>query len=373
LDTSRLNNFTSGAMDSPQDRKLLRQEVDEAGESETQSNSLSPIGEMKGLPALLGPMGWIDISLRGAGQVVFMNNPISGLIIIIALAIFDWRCALFGVLSLLAGTFTAMILHSRGAEGFASHTDGLYGFNAILVGLGIATFCEDAHSDEAMLITQTAVMCVVFGILSSLVMNSLAKWMPTPAFTLPFNICIMWFFGGTLAYTHMTTDISPRLAVKPDDVNTCIRSLPKGDCDMHNLAGFAVAALQGVCEIFLAGSNVSAVLILVGMAICSPLAAFCCLLGSTVGVWTGLLVGVDGNMLYKGLYGFNPALTLTAIGGGIFAPPSLGALVWGVFGAGVTVFLQGTLSGILAPAGLPAFTLPFCIAAVFHIGVGVHK
>merc|ERR1711990_619694 len=137
--------------DSPS--KLLRSDVEE-GDVEENAGSLSPIGEMKGLPALLGPMAWVDINLRGAGQVVFMNNPVSGLLIIIALAIFNWKFALYGVLALLSGTVAAMALHAQGSEGFASHTDGLYGFNAILVGLGIATFCTDAQSNEIELEAQ---------------------------------------------------------------------------------------------------------------------------------------------------------------------------------------------------------------------------
>jgi len=294
-------------------------------------------------------------------------------VIIAALAWFDWKCALYGVLALVSGTMIAMVLDSQGAEGFASVYDGLYGFNAFLVGLGVGTFCEDAHSDEARRILQTAFFCIVFGILSSLVMNSLAKWMPTPAFTLPFNICILWFFGGTLGFASLTTDLGPRLPVAPNAINSCLRSTPHGDCDMHNVMGFVTATLQGVCEIFLAANNVSAVLILAGMALCSPLAAFTTLLGSAVGLSTGLLLGIDGNILYKGLYGFNPALTLTAVGGGIFAPPAASALVWGVFGAFVTVFLQGTLAAMLLPVGLPAFTLPFCLVAVFHVGAKVHE
>merc|ERR1719222_29090 len=116
-----------------------------------------------------------------------------------------------------------------------------------------------------------------------------------------------------------------------------------------------------------AANNVSAVVILVGMAICSPLAALCCFLGSTIGLLVGLLLGVDGSVLAAGLYGFNPALTTTAIGGGIFAPPSPRAFAWGIFGGIVTVFLAATFGGMLAPCGLPAFTLPFCVAAVFLV------
>merc|ERR1712039_246825 len=142
--------------------------------------------------------------------------------------------------------------------------------------------------DEVTLIIQTVAVCILFGVLSSLVMNTLAKWMPTPAFTLPFNITIMWFFGGTLAFASLTTDLNPRLPIEPANLKTCLRSTPDGDCDMQNMMGFVTATLQGVCEIFLAGSNVSAVLILAGMALCSPLAAFTTFLGSAVGLCTGL-------------------------------------------------------------------------------------
>merc|ERR1712232_1138584 len=102
--------------------------------------------------------------------------------------------------------------------------DGLYGFNAVLVGLAIGTFCEDAKSEELTLLAHAAFLCMFFGVLSSLVLNSLAKWMPTPAFTLPFNICIMWFFGGTWAYSNMSTDISPHLSIPVTGAKSCLRS-----------------------------------------------------------------------------------------------------------------------------------------------------
>merc|ERR1712050_809890 len=114
-------------------------------------------------------------------------------------------------------------------------------------------------------------------------------------------------------------------------------------------------------------------MILVGMALCSPKASLCCLIGSITGLLVGLFLGVDGYTLYQGLYGYNPALTATAIGGGIFAPASLRAFVWGIFGAAMTAFMHGAIATFLAPAGLPAYTLPFCLVAVVYVGVGVHK
>merc|ERR1712232_149590 len=98
-----------------------------------------PFGEMSELPAFLGRLAWIDANLRGASQVVFINNPVSGIFVLTALIIFNWRCAVSGIVALISATTTSVVMDSMGYEGFGSHKDGLYGFNAILVGLGIGT------------------------------------------------------------------------------------------------------------------------------------------------------------------------------------------------------------------------------------------
>lgn len=94
-------------------------------------------------------------------------------------------------------------------------------------------------------------------------------------------------------------------------------------------------------------------------------------IGSAVGCATALLVGGDVTSIYQGLWGFNPALTCCAIGGGIFGARGLSQLWWAVFGAVVTVFLQHALAGLLAPGGVVTFTAPFCIASLFLLGAGL--
>lgn len=73
---------------------------------------------------------------RGVAQVIFVNNPISGYIIILALLLNNWVAALCGLLAQTSATITAKFLELESND----IRNGLHGFNGILVGLGFGTF-----------------------------------------------------------------------------------------------------------------------------------------------------------------------------------------------------------------------------------------
>ena len=84
---------------------------------------------------------FVDINLRGIGQVMFQNNPLTGLIFFVAIGWGSYaagmpQVAIAGLVCVIAATLTAQWLHVDEA-GLAS---GLYGYNAYLVGLALATF-----------------------------------------------------------------------------------------------------------------------------------------------------------------------------------------------------------------------------------------
>merc|ERR1719150_3451699 len=107
---------------------------------------------------------------------------------------------------------------------------------------------------------------------------------------------------------------------------------------------------------------------LLGVAICSPYAAVLAAVGSAIGLATGMALGVDGYQLYQGLWGFSPVLTIMAVAGGVFGRKTPGSFCWGCVGAVLTAFLNGTLGSVLGTIGLPAFTLPFCLATLTFLG-----
>merc|ERR1712050_732077 len=168
----------------------------------------------------------------------------------------------------------------------------------------------------------------------------------------------------------MSSLLNPHL-IKQDDVRTCLREAADGPCDENQILSFVIASLRGVCEIYLANNTISAIIMLIAFAICSPLASVLLLAGSAIGTGVGWFVGLDGSFLYIGLFGFNPALTAAGIGAGIFGEMTGSTVIWGLGGAVVTALLHGTLANFMAPAGMPAFTLAFCFATLILLAADV--
>src|SRR5690349_11909597 len=79
-----------------------------------------------------------DSVLRGVGQVMLQNNPITGLLFLLGIFIGDWVAGLYALLGTVAATETASLFG-------APHDDinqGLYGFNGTLTGLGLAFYLQ---------------------------------------------------------------------------------------------------------------------------------------------------------------------------------------------------------------------------------------
>ena len=80
-------------------------------------------------------VGFVDICLRGAGQVFFQNNPLTGFVMLAAIfwggfASGNRSVAYGAVIGLVVASGTAILLNvDRGAL-----QQGLFGFNGVLVG-----------------------------------------------------------------------------------------------------------------------------------------------------------------------------------------------------------------------------------------------
>ncbi len=78
------------------------------------------------------------------------------------------------------------------------------------------------------------------------------------------------------------------------------------------------AIFRGISQLFFANSVVAGIIIVVGIAVCSRIAAIFALVGSTVGMLTGLALGANGVAIYNGLWGFNSFDAALAVGGVFF-------------------------------------------------------
>jgi urea transporter len=277
-----------------------------------------------------------------------MNNPLTGLVIFIALLIQSTRVALHGLIGVLSSNILALVFGFD--EGLVS--GGLFGYNAVLCGLALATF--DNASVHAGWNATNAVAVACTSASSAIMFVALGKLLApykTPPFTLPFNIVTLWYMVATSGMNTISMGpvVAPGLA---NYTKTSDRPLP-------DTSDLIQGIFKGVGQIFLAGDLVPSVLILLGLGVCSRITAFAALLGSAVGLATGISTGAGAGKIADGLYGYNASLTSAAIFG-MFYAPSISSFVVAVLAAVMAAISQDAVAALLLPYGLPVATLPFC-------------
>jgi urea transporter len=293
---------------------------------------------------------FLDINLRGIGQVMFQSNPITGLLFLAAIV---WgscaagvpQVAIGGVLGLLAATLTAIALRVE-QEGVAA---GLYGYNGVLVGLALPTFLAPSP-----LLWFYVVLGAAVSVVAMLGTVNVAKTWRVAALTFPF-VLTTWLlllasyaFGGldgSAMYTGGETSALDPAASNPLDV-----------------AAFVAGVFKSISQVFLKGDAISALLLLAGLAVGSFAAAACALAGALLAVSTAHMLGAESALISAGLLGFSPVLTAIALGS-VFYRPSPRVLVYAALATVFTVVVQGAINVVVAPLGIPALTFPFVLTS----------
>jgi len=291
---------------------------------------------------------FIDTNLRGAGQVIFQNNPLTGLLFLAAIC---WGAAIAGqpgiglgaVVALAVATTTAMLLDVDEA----SLRQGLFGFNGVLVGAAVPTFLATSPAMLVILVIGAAVSTVVM-----LAVSNVMKTWGTPALTFPFVLTTWFLVLGAYSFGHlpiaaMGPPTLPLLAVAP--------SAPIAPLELLQ------AWLKGPAQVFLINNWISGVLVVLGLLVSSRWAALFALVGSAVALLVALGLGATAASIDAGLFGFSPVLTAVALGC-VFYKPSWRVAGFALLGTVFTVLVQGAMDAAVAPLGIPTFTAPFVFA-----------
>lgn len=117
----------------------------------------------------------------------------------------------------------------------------------------------------------------------------------------------------------------------------------------YDVIAYPILLFLTICN---SGCSISSVLVLIGITICSRIAALTAFLGSAIGAGVAALVGVPAVTIEQGLLGFNPSLTMSAML--MFYVPSIYSVLVGIIASVITVFIQLALSSCLEPYGLPS-------------------
>ncbi|XP_010218877.1 PREDICTED: urea transporter 2-like [Tinamus guttatus] len=334
----------------PSEKKLYTEK--EPGAQDLLQKSGKQISRLFGYltdkPLMVQLMDWM---LRGTSQVMFVNNPLSGLLILVGLFIQNPWWTLTGCTGMAVSTLTALTL-SQDRSAIAA---GLYGYNGLLVGLLMAIY-SDKGDYYWWLLPPVVVISMACPVLSSALASVFSKW-DLPVFTLPFNIAVTLYLADTGYYNSFfpTTLIwpvtsAPNITWSAINVPLLLQSIPVG-----------VGQVYG-CENPWTGG-----IFLMALLISSPMICLHAAIGSTIGMLAALTLATPFDSIYLGLHNYNCALACIAIGGMFYALTwqahllALACELWSCLNIGASP------SSSVAKVGLPLCTWPFCFSALLFL------
>ena len=290
---------------------------------------------------------FVDINLRGTGQVMFQNNPLSGILFLAAIGWGSYaagapRVAIAGLLAVVVATLTAQWL--RVDE--ASLHSGLYGYNGILVGLALATFLAPGALMWVYVVLGAAVSVVVM--LGTA--NAVKPW--GSALTFPFVLTTWLLLLATYGFSGLAGAALP--------AGNVVTAFQPYEASPLKLIDLVHGMLLSISQVFLKGSVVAALLLIAGFAVNSLAAAAFAVAAAVLAVLTAHLFGAESELITGGLLGFSPVLTAIALGT-VFYQPSLRVVVYTALATAFTVIVQAALNVALTPFAIPALTAPFVL------------
>ena len=294
-------------------------------------------------------VGFVDVVLRGAGQVMFQSNPLTGLLFIVGIA---WGAAVAGmpavaigaVVGLVVSTVTAILLKVDDA----SLKAGLFGYNGILVGAAVPTFLQVEPLMWVYLVVGAAVSSVVL-----LAVGNVMKTFGAPALTFPFVLTTWFLLLGAYSFSGVPiASMGPPSIPSPIDAAAVTALQPQALLE---------TVFVGISQVFLIDNVVTGLIFVLALAVSSPVVALFAVVGSTLALATSLVLGADTTSVSAGLFGFSAVLTAIALGT-TFYSPGMRVVAYTLVGVIFTVIVQGALDVLLTPVGIPTLTAPFVFA-----------
>lgn len=266
---------------------------------------------------------------RGVGQVMFQNNAVSGLLMLVGIACNSWLLALFALSGNFVGTLTAFF------SGYSKEDieDGLYGFNGTLVGIAVGIFMETGIASLLLLVAGS--------VLSTWIARVFGYQELLPGFTAPFILTVWlllalcrWWFPSLLLPSVMSEETTPDL--------------------------FQAFSLNIGQVMFQGGTVLSGLFFLAGILLNSRIHALYTVWGALLPLGMVWMVGSDYAAFNAGLFGYNAVLCAIALGDRSWA-----GAAWATLSVVISVLLQVWGMSL----GMTTLTAPFVVSVWIVLGM----
>ncbi len=259
---------------------------------------------------------------RGLGQVMFQNNAVSGLLMLVGIACNSWLLALLALLGNFVGTVTAFF------SGYSKEDieDGLYGFNGTLVGIAVGVFMEPGVASLLLLVAGS--------MLSTWIARVFAYQKLLSGFTAPFILAV-WLLQAICRGWFPSLLSS---SVMPEETAA---------------DWFRVFSLNIGQVMFQGGSVLSGLFFLAGILLNSRVHALYTVWGALLPLGMVWMVGSDYAAFNAGLLGYNAVLCAIALGDRSWA-----GAAWATLSVTLSVLLQVWGMSL----GMTTLTAPFVVS-----------
>lgn len=270
--------------------------------------------------------------LHGPSQIYFQQNLLTGVLILVAFFVADWRMGILAVLGAIGGMLGGRAMRFS----LENVSTGLQSFCGTLV--GAAVFAALGGSEW-----WSYVLAFVGGLATGPVtwlVNALFTKTPLKKFELPYTTAPFVIVATIIAVATL------RLAVKvaPSDLPT------------EPVPAFFISLLTNISQVVLVDNVWSGALILVGLFIANWKVGVAAVLGSALGSATAIVMGEPWTEIANGLANYSGVLTAIALSV-TFLKSSLASwlysLPWIVVTAVVTLLMHR--------AGLETYTWPYIL------------
>jgi urea transporter/murein DD-endopeptidase MepM/ murein hydrolase activator NlpD len=295
--------------------------------------------------------------LNSYSQVFFSDKRLFA-VILLAVTFVDLYAGLFGLISVIITNLTGYLL------GYDKHTisKGIYGFNSLLVGLGLGIY----YSPDLFLLL-IVILAAILTLFISVSMQGIIGKYALPYLSIPFLLSIWTFTLATREFTVL--GISERGIYTFNDLyilggNFLVRIYEWwNNLQIERSLKIYLISLGAILFQF---NLLSGILIAIGLLCYSRISFTLSLLGFYTAYLFYEMVGADISEISYSYIGFNYILTSIALGG-FFIIPSARSYLWVMILIPLVAIITISLSSIFSVFILPLYSLPFNIVVLLFL------
>ncbi|KYM97195.1 Urea transporter 1, partial [Cyphomyrmex costatus] len=302
----------------------------------------------------------LDAFLRGFGQIVFANNPLSGLLIIVTLA-----AVAPGTLALSAATAgLGLLLSVLIREPDDIIENGLSVFNPLLVGAISYSLIPQIYGS----FDSFSFLLVLLATILSVYLSRSLRSDKFSYIAWPFNLvefALIFALSTQNGVDMVAKSVEPMFemhnATSETTTTDAAGFYEQNATSVYIDWGMIVrGSVVSTSQLFGVDNVIVGSVIYLAMLIYSPITAVFGYFGALCGTFAGLELGVDIHKTYSGMWGYNSLLTGAALGGNLLvlngqtAAATIMAIIY-------TSLVQYAIESIFVKMQLPVLSLPFVI------------